>query len=82
MSEEPIDENCDCKVCKNYTRAYLNHLFRTNEMLGSILASYHNIYYYQSLMRQIRVSIENNKFANFVKDFYNMRNLEMPDGPI
>jgi queuine tRNA-ribosyltransferase len=75
-------KNCDCKVCKNYTRAYLNHLFRTNEMLGSILASYHNIYYYQSLMKQIRESIENNKFANFVKDFYNMRNLEMPDGPI
>jgi queuine tRNA-ribosyltransferase len=82
MSEDPVDENCDCKVCKNYTRAYLNHLFRTNEMLGSILASYHNIYYYQSLMKQIRESIENNKFANFVKDFYNMRNLEMPDGPI
>jgi queuine tRNA-ribosyltransferase len=82
MSEEPVDKNCDCKVCKNYTRAYLNHLFRTNEMLGSILASYHNIYYYQSLMKQIRESIENNKFANFVKDFYNMRNLEMPDGPI
>ena len=82
MSEEPVDKNCDCKVCKNYTRAYLNHLFRTNEMLGSILASYHNIYYYQSLMKEIRESIENNKFANFVKDFYNMRNLEMPDGPI
>src|SRR5210317_2071679 len=82
MSEDPVDENCDCKVCKNYSRAYLNHLDRTNEMLGSILASYHNIYYYQSLMRQIRESIQSNKFANFVKDFYNKRNLEMPDGPI
>jgi queuine tRNA-ribosyltransferase len=82
MSQEPVDINCDCKVCKDYSRAYLNHLDRTNEMLGSILASYHNIYYYQSLMRQIRESIESNKFANFVKDFYNKRNLEMPDGPI
>jgi queuine tRNA-ribosyltransferase len=82
MSQEPVDINCDCKVCKDYSRAYLNHLDRTNEMLGSILASYHNIYYYQSLMNQIRESIESNKFANFVKDFYNMRNLEMPDGPI
>ena len=82
MSEDPVDENCGCKVCKNYSRAYLNHLDRTNEMLGSMLSSYHNIYYYQSLMRSIRESIKNNKFANFLKDFYNMRNLKMPDGPI
>ena len=82
MSEDPIDKNCNCKVCKNYSRAYLNHLDRTNEMLGSILSSYHNIYYYQSLMKNIRESIYNNKFANFLKDFYNMRNLKMPDGPI
>ena len=82
MSEDPIDKNCNCKVCKNYSRAYLNHLDRTNEILGSILSSYHNIYYYQSLMKNIRESIYNNKFANFLKDFYNMRNLKMPDGPI
>ena len=82
MDEGPVDENCDCKVCKNYSRAYLNHLDRTNEMLGSILSSYHNIYYYQSLMRGIRESLDNNVFAKFVKDFYNMRNLEMPDGPL
>ena len=61
--------------------AYLNHLDRTNEMLGSMLSSYHNIYYYQSLMKNIRESINDNKFANFLKDFYNMRNLNMPDGP-
>ena len=47
-SDDPIDENCDCKVSKNYSRAYLNHLFRTNEKLGGMLASYHNIFYYQS----------------------------------
>ena len=82
MSEDPVDENCDCKVCKNYSRAYLNHLDRTNEMLGSILSSYHNIYYYQSLMQGIRDSIENNIFAKFVKDFYNKRNLDIPDGPL
>jgi queuine tRNA-ribosyltransferase len=59
----------------------LNHLDRTNEMLGSILSSYHNIYYYQSLMKKIRNSINDNKFANFLKDFYNKRNLNMPNGP-
>ena len=81
MSEDPVDENCDCKVCKDYSRAYLNHLDRSNEMLGAILSSYHNIYYYQSLMRDIRESIEKNLFANFVKDFYNKRKLETPEGP-
>ena len=81
-SDDPIDKNCDSKVSQNYSRAYLNHLHRTNEMLGSMLATYHNIYYYQSLMRDIRDSIVNNIFAKFIKDFYNNRNLDMPDGPI
>ena len=81
-SDEPIDKNCDSKVSQKYSRAYLNHLHRTNEMLGSILATYHNIYYYQSLMRDIRYAIKDNLFAKFLKDFYNKRNLDMPNGPI
>ena len=81
-SDDPIDKNCDGKVSQNYSRAYLNHLQRTNEMLGSMLATYHNIYYYQSLMRDIRNAIKDNLFAKFLKDFYNNRNLDMPDGPI
>ena len=81
-SDEPIDKNCNSKVSQNYSRAYLNHLHRTNEMLGSILATYHNIYYYQSLMRDIRNAIKDNLFAKFLKDFYNKRNLDMPNGPI
>ncbi len=82
MSDNPIDKNCYCKVCKNYSRAYLNHLDRTNEMLGSMLSTYHNIFYYQSLMKDIRNAIKNNIFAKFLKDFYNSRNLDMPEGPI
>ena len=81
-SDDPIDINCDSKVSQNYSRAYLNHLQRTNEMLGSMLATYHNIYYYQSLMKEIRESIKNNLFAKLVKDFYNRRNLDMPEGPL
>tara|TARA_B100001079_G_scaffold139618_1_gene119628 strand:- start:113 stop:1141 length:1029 start_codon:yes stop_codon:yes gene_type:complete len=81
-SDEPIDKNCDSKVSQNYSRAYLNHLHRTNEMLGSMLATYHNIYYYQSLMKDIRNAIKDNLFAKFLKDFYNKRNLDMPNGPI
>ncbi len=81
-SDDPIDINCDSKVSQNYSRAYLNHLQRTNEMLGSMLATYHNIFYYQSLMKEIRDSIKDNLFAKFVKDFYNKRNLDMPEGPL
>ena len=77
-SDEPIDPNCGCKVCKNYSQAYLNHLDKTNEMLGSILNSFHNIYYYQSLMNEIRLSIESDSFAKFIKDFYNKRHLDVP----
>ena len=78
LSDEPIDPNCECKVCKNYSQAYLNHLDKTNEMLGSILNSFHNIFYYQSLMNQIRLSIETDSFAKFIKDFYNKRHLDAP----
>ena len=77
-SDDPIDPNCGCKVCKNYSQAYLNHLDKTNEMLGSILNSFHNIYYYQSLMNEIRLSIESDSFAKFIKDFYNKRHLDVP----
>ena len=80
--DEPIDVNCNNKVSQNYSRAYLNHLHRTNEMLGAMLATYHNISYYQSLMNDIRSAIKDNLFAKFIKDFYNERNLDMPDGPI
>ena len=77
-NEDPIDLDCGCKVCKNYSQAYLNHLDKTNEMLGSILNSFHNIYYYQSLMSDIRASIASDSFAKFIKDFYNKRHLEVP----
>ena len=78
LSDKPIDPNCGCKVCKNYSQAYLNHLDKTNEMLGSILNSFHNIFYYQSLMNEIRLSIETDSFAKFIKDFYNKRHLDIP----
>ena len=79
IRDRPIDENSDSKVCKNYSKAYLHHLDKTNEMLGSMLASYHNIYYYHELMKQIRQSIDDDIFVNFAKDFYNNRNLPIPD---
>ena len=66
------------KVCQNYSQAYLNHLDKTNEILGSILNSFHNMYYYQNLMKKIRESIKTDSFAKFIKDFYNKRHLDVP----
>jgi queuine tRNA-ribosyltransferase/7-cyano-7-deazaguanine tRNA-ribosyltransferase len=61
------DPNCKCKVCKNYSRAYINHLFKTNELLGYNLISYHNLFFMLELMREIRVSIEENSFLELKK---------------
>jgi len=66
----PIDEECDCYTCKNYSRAYLNHLFRSRELTYFRLASLHNLYYYINLMKQIRASILDKKFSEFKKEFY------------
>ncbi|MDD5432785.1 MAG: tRNA guanosine(34) transglycosylase Tgt [Candidatus Omnitrophica bacterium] len=65
----PIDEDCDCYVCKNYTRAYIRHLFNAKEMLALSLASLHNIYFFLNLMRKAREAIAKDKFLEFKKDF-------------
>lgn len=53
----PLDPKCDCPVCKNYTRAYIRHLVNNNEMLASVLLSYHNLYYLINLCRNLRSKI-------------------------
>ena len=63
----PLDAECDCFVCKNYSRAYLHHLFKTYEQNAHILLSYHNIYFIQNLMKNIRVSIKEGEFGRFSK---------------
>ncbi len=65
-----LDEKCECYTCKNYSRSYLHHLQRKNEILGARLNTIHNLFYYQTLMAQMRLAIENNAFAEFKKDFY------------
>ncbi len=59
----PIDEECDCYTCSNYSRAYLKHLNRCNEILGHRLATIHNLHYYQHLMRLMRDAIDDGSFA-------------------
>jgi len=74
----PLDSQCDCYTCKNFTRAYLHHLERCNEMLGAQLNTIHNLRYYQILMAGLRDAIEQGKLSDFVDDFYAARGLETP----
>ena len=53
----PLDENCDCEICQNYSRAYLHHLVKSSEILGSVFITQHNLYFYRKLMKKIRDSI-------------------------
>jgi len=64
-----LDPNCGCSTCSNYSRSYLHHLQKTNEILGSRLNTLHNLFYYQSLMQSIRRAIQTNKFSSFRKSF-------------
>jgi queuine tRNA-ribosyltransferase len=74
----PLDPDCDCYTCRNYSRAYLRHLFRCDEILGARLNTIHNLHYYQSLMRGIRAAVERGTFASFRDDFYRRRGLPVP----
>jgi queuine tRNA-ribosyltransferase len=65
----PIDSECTCKVCRQYSRAYLRHLFKTREILCSMLASYHNLYFLHDLVRGAREAIDQNRFTEFKKNF-------------
>jgi queuine tRNA-ribosyltransferase len=65
----PIDEGCSCKVCRDYSRAYLRHLFKTREILCSMLASYHNLYFLNDLVRAARRAIEGDSFLAFKRSF-------------
>ena len=65
----PIENDCECYTCKNYTKAYIAHLFHGKEMLGGTLASIHNIYFIVNLVKQIRQSIFDNKFDMYKKEF-------------
>jgi queuine tRNA-ribosyltransferase len=69
----PLDPACNCYTCRHYTRAYLRHLDRCNEILGARLGTIHNLHYYLELMRKMREAIAGRRFASFVKEFYASR---------
>ena len=74
----PLDAECDCYTCKNYTRSYLHHLDRCNEILGARLNTIHNLRHYQILMQGLRDAIAAGKLDAFVADFYQKRGLDVP----
>lgn len=74
--KRPIDENCTCYTCRNYSRAYLRHLFQCREILSYQLNTIHNLHYYVNLMADVRKSIEQDRFAEFRRNFYSQRNAE------
>ncbi|MDY4985820.1 MAG: tRNA guanosine(34) transglycosylase Tgt [Treponema sp.] len=65
----PVDSECNCKVCRTYSKAYLRHLFKEQEILSSILASYHNLYFLNEMMKEIRNAIDENRFEEYRKEF-------------
>jgi queuine tRNA-ribosyltransferase len=73
----PLDPSCQCPACKNYSRAYLHHVFKSQEIISSMLLTWHNLHYYQDLMERMRNAILNNSFAEFELEFH--KNLGLGD---
>lgn len=69
VDTRPLDENCECSVCRRHTRAYLRHLYQTGEMLASILLTHHNLAFYLDTMRHVRQSIRSGDFTRFRREF-------------
>ena len=67
---EPLDSECSCYTCRNYSRAYLRHLFKADEMLSSMLLSNHNLHFLINMMGKIREAIEEDRFLDYKKEFY------------
>ena len=74
LDDRPIDESCGCPACRNYSRAYIRHLFKAKEMLGMRLCVLHNLYYYNKLMAEIRLAIEEGRYKAYKEEkIYNLR---------
>ncbi|MCH5298247.1 MAG: tRNA guanosine(34) transglycosylase Tgt [Ruminococcus sp.] len=69
LDESPIDEQCDCPVCRNFSRAYVRHLMKAGEMLGMRLCVTHNLYFYNTLLEKIREALDNGTFESFYKQY-------------
>lgn len=77
----PIDENCDCYTCRNYSRAYIRHLIHTNEIFGFRLTTYHNLYFLLKLMEQVREAIKEDRLLDFRNAFFESYGFNKKDAP-
>jgi queuine tRNA-ribosyltransferase len=75
-----LDPDCGCRVCRQYSRAYLRHLIKSGELLGLRLLSYHNVYFLVELMKRIRGSLENGSFLAFRQDFLSKYRIKREEG--
>jgi queuine tRNA-ribosyltransferase len=71
----PLDEDCTCPACRSYSRAYLHHVFRSQEIISSMLLTWHNLHYYQDIMQGMRDAIANGQFAAWEAEFHATRAL-------
>lgn len=78
MDTKPLDAECSCYTCQNYSRAYLRHLDKTGEILGARLNTIHNLHFYVHLMASMRESLENETFSDFLAEFYAKRQKTVP----
>lgn len=67
--DKPIDEECNCPTCQKHSRAYIRHLFKSNEILGMRLAVIHNLHFYNNLMQEIRDNLDNGTFEDYKNEF-------------
>jgi len=75
----PLDEHCDCKVCRTYTRAYIRHLVKANETFGFRLTTYHNLYFLIKLMERVRQAIREDRLLEFKEEFFEQYGFNKPD---
>jgi queuine tRNA-ribosyltransferase len=75
----PLDENCDCHVCQNYSRAYIRHLVKCEETFGFRLTSYHNLYFLLNLMEQVRQAIREDRLLDFKEGFFEQYGFNKPN---
>lgn len=66
----PLDQNCDCDTCRNYSRAYLRHLYKSNEILSSMLLTTHNLHFLIHMMKEIRMAIQEDRFLEYKREFF------------
>lgn len=78
FDDSPLDGECDCYTCQHFSRAYLHHLHKCGEMLSAQLGTIHNLRFYQNLMKDIRQSIDDDRFDEFVVQFYQKQGLPVP----